>query len=40
MPEGELHNKKRNKNLVMLAAIFGWCALIWVITMVKMSHGG
>ena len=40
MPHSDLHKKKKQKNLVILAAILGWIALIWVITMVKMTHGG
>lgn len=37
MSKSELHDKKKHKNRVMLAAIIGWIALIWVITMVKMA---
>lgn len=37
MPLSELHQKKRKKNLVMLAVILGWIALIWGITMIKMA---
>jgi hypothetical protein len=41
MPPSEIHDKKKSKNRVMLAAILGWIALIWIITMVKMTvHGG
>jgi hypothetical protein len=40
MSHSDLHQKKKQKNFVILAAIFGWVALIWVITMVKMTHVG
>ena len=40
MPIEELHKTKKKKNLTMLALIFGWVALIWIITMVKMKNGG
>jgi len=40
MPLDELHKKKRNKNFMILAAILGWIALIWCITMVKIAHHG
>lgn len=39
MPHSELHKKKRNKNYLMLALILGWIALIWAITMIKISNG-
>lgn len=39
MPLSEIHKKKRQKNMMMLAAILGWIALIWVITMIKMGAG-
>lgn len=34
-----LHRRKRAKNLTVLAIILGWCALIWLITMVRLAHG-
>lgn len=37
MPIGKLHKIKRGKNLLILAIIFGAIALIWAITMIKMS---
>lgn len=40
MPLSEIHDKKKTKNRVMLVAILGWIALIWVITMVKMAVNG
>ena len=39
MPIEELHKRKRAKNFMILGAIFGWIALIWVITMVKIANG-
>lgn len=39
MPIEELHKRKRAKNFIVLGAIFAWIALIWVITVVKISHG-
>ena len=35
-----VHVLKKRKNLVMLALIVGWVALIWIITMVKIQNGG
>jgi hypothetical protein len=40
MPIEKLHKLKLKKNLLILALIFGWVALIWFITMVKVNHGG
>lgn len=37
MPKGELHKKKLKKNLLVLAIIFGLVALIWGITIIRMS---
>jgi len=37
MPIEKLHKKKLKKNLILLAIIFGWVALIWAITMIKMG---
>lgn len=37
MPHSDLHKKKRKTNLAILAAIFGFCALVWAITMIKMG---
>jgi len=39
MPHSDLHKKKKKKNLAMLAIIFGLVALIWAITMIKMTLG-
>lgn len=35
MPLSELHKKKRLKNLAILAAIFGWCALIFCVAVIR-----
>lgn len=40
MPHSDIHKSKKKKNLVMLAIIFGWIVLIWIITMIKISNGG
>jgi len=37
MPLSDLHRKKLKKNLVVLAAIFGFCAIIAAITMIKIA---
>lgn len=39
MPLSDIHKRKRAKNLMILAAVFGWIALIWIITMIRLSHG-
>jgi hypothetical protein len=39
LSDNDIHTKKRRKNLVLLALIFGWCALIWAITVVRMGGG-
>ena len=39
MPHSDLHKKKLKKNLMILALVIGWIALIWIITMIKVSHG-
>jgi len=37
MPHGQLHQTKLKKNITVLMIILGLCALIWAITMIKMS---
>jgi len=37
MPHSELHKKKKKKNLVILAIIIGLVALVWAISIIKMS---
>lgn len=39
MPHSDLHKTKLKKNLAVLAIVVGLCALIWGITMVKISEG-
>lgn len=39
MPLSDIHKRKRAKNLVILAAVFAWIALIWIVTMIKIAHG-
>lgn len=38
MPLSDLHRKKLKKNLAIAALIFIWCALIWMVTMVRLAH--
>lgn len=38
MNTSDVHKKKRQKNLLLLALILAWCALIWAITMIKMAR--
>lgn len=38
MPISNLHKRKRAKNFMLLAAVFGWIALIWIVTMVKLVN--
>ncbi len=40
MPHADLHKRKIKKNLAVLGLIFGFCALIWVITMIKIANYG
>ncbi|MGH1377896.1 MAG: hypothetical protein ACRBB3_03655 [Alphaproteobacteria bacterium] len=35
--KSEIHKKKSKKNYAVLAIIFGFVALIWVISIIKMS---
>lgn len=37
MPKSELHDRKRKKNYAILACLFGFMAVIWAITMIKMG---
>lgn len=37
MAEGDLHKKKRAKNLMVLGLIAAWCLLIFLITIVRMA---
>ncbi|AEP08592.1 hypothetical protein [Micavibrio aeruginosavorus] len=39
MPLSDMHKKKMTKNLTILAAIMGWVAVIWIITMIKIKAG-
>ena len=38
MPLSDVHKKKLKKNLTVLAMILLWCALIWVVTMIKIAN--
>jgi hypothetical protein len=37
MPESELHTRRRTKNYAVLAAIVGFIAVVFVVTILKMS---
>jgi len=37
MPLSEIHKRKKAKNFMILAAVFGWIALIWAITMIRLA---
>lgn len=37
MPESELHARKKSKNLAVLAALLGFIALVFVVTILKMA---
>tara|TARA_B100001750_G_C14918181_1_gene308000 strand:+ start:340 stop:459 length:120 start_codon:yes stop_codon:yes gene_type:complete len=37
MPLSDLHKTKRKKNIAILAILFGFVAVIWAITMIKMG---
>lgn len=40
MSRSPVHKAKFKKNMIVLAMIVGWVALIWVITMLQIgSHG-
>jgi hypothetical protein len=35
--ESEVHRKQRGKNLALLAALVGFCALVYVVALVRMG---
>lgn len=37
MPESELHTRKKSKNYAVLAALIGFIALVFVVTILKMA---
>jgi len=37
MPKSNLHKTKKKKNYAILAILFGFMAIIWAITMIKMG---
>lgn len=39
MPFSKLHKKKLKTNLAILLAVIAFCALIWGITMIRISGG-
>lgn len=38
MPHSEIHKKKRRKNWFVFGLVLAWCALIWLIAMVKIAN--
>jgi len=38
MPHSELHKKKLKKNITIGLMILLWCALIWMVTMIKIAN--
>lgn len=40
MPHSELHQEKKKKNWTILAMIVAWVVLIFIVTMIKVTHGG
>jgi hypothetical protein len=39
MPLTDIHKKKKFKNMAVLAVVLGWCALIFVISIIRMKGG-
>lgn len=39
MPPSDLHTKKFKKNLAVLALIFGFCALFFLVTLIRLKMG-
>lgn len=39
MPIDNLHKKKLTKNLAVLALILGFCAMVFAVSIVRMSGG-
>lgn len=39
MPLSPVHKTKRSKNLAILALVVGWCALIFVVSIIRMKGG-
>ncbi len=39
MPLSDIHKKKRYKNLAVLAAILGWCVLLFAVSIIRMKGG-
>lgn len=35
--QSEIHKKKLKKNIAVMAAILGFCGLIWAITMIRIA---
>ncbi len=39
MPKSEIHKKKFKKNVAVLATIVALCAIIWIVTMIRITAG-
>lgn len=39
MPHSNLHNKKKSKNYAVLAAVLGFMAIVFVVTIIRMKGG-
>ncbi len=39
MPHSDLHKKKYKKNLAILALIFGFCAIFFLVTLIRLKMG-
>jgi hypothetical protein len=37
MPLSDIHKRKKTKNFALLAILFAWIAIIWIVTMIKMA---
>lgn len=39
MPLSKIHERKQSKNLMVLGAIVAWIALIFIVTIIRISNG-
>ena len=39
MPHSELHERRKSKNIAVLAGVFGFVAIVFVITILKLTAG-
>lgn len=40
MPISQIHKQKLKKNLILLAILLAWVAIIWTVTMLKIQEHG